>query len=197
MTAVIPGSGSRADHACMQTPATQPDRADPFGPFRRDHARVLGQLDVLEPSVMAGAEALDEALLGRAVALLRSQFATHMAAEESALYPAIQSAFPAGRSTLEALRADHAELRLMLAAIAGRLGVARSFERDEQLRVVLRDLIDLLRLHIHREESAVFDVALRVLSTDEAAELARRVASLVDASSPPGGEPGPAKGTES
>ena len=43
------------------------------------------------------------------------------------------------------------------------------------LRSANHDLIDLLRLHIHREESAVFDVASRVLSDDEAGELAQRL----------------------
>ncbi len=184
----------------MQTPASNPDPmdgVDPFGQFRRDHARVLGQIDLLEQQAVVEPEALDEALLAGAIELLRSQFATHMTAEESVLYPAIQLAFPAGRSTLEALRADHVELRLMLATISIRLGATGSPERDEQLQVVLRDLIDLLRLHIHREESAVFDVASRVLSNDEAAELARRIAPLVDLGSPPGIEPGSTKGTES
>ena len=181
----------------MQTHSNDPDRDDPFGRFRRDHARVLAQADQLERQVLAAAVTPDEALLGEAVELLRRQFATHMTAEEAVLYPAIQLAFPSGRSTLEALREDHVELRLMLATISRWLEAARSPERDEQVQVVLRDLIDLLRLHIHREESAVFVVASRVLSDDEAGELARQISALVDLNPPPGIEPGSTKGMNS
>ncbi len=168
---------------------------DPFGQFRRDHARVLAQADQLELRFLAATAAPEEALLREAVEHLQRQFVTHMTAEDAVLYPAIQLAFPSGRSTLEALREDHAELRLMLASTSRWLALDRSPERDEQLRVVLRDLIDLLRLHIHREESAVFDVASRVLSDDEAGHLAKAVSALTDLNPLPGAEPGSTKGT--
>ncbi len=181
----------------MQTHSNDPDRNDPFGQFRRDHARVLAQADQLERQVLAATAAPDETLLGETVELLRRQFATHMTAEETVLYPAIQLAFPSGRSTLEALREDHIELRLMLATISRLLDASRSPERDEQVQVVLRDLVDLLRLHIHREESAVFDVASRVLSDNEAGELAKRIRALVDLNTLSGTEPGSTKGMNS
>ena len=79
-----------------------PNRDDPFGQFRRDHVRVLAQADQLERQVLSAVTAPDEALLGETVELLQHQFATHMTAEEAVLYPAIQLAFPSGRSTLPA-----------------------------------------------------------------------------------------------
>jgi hypothetical protein len=197
MTAVIPMVVAVADDAPMQTTPGHAIEHDPFGQFRRDHVRVLAEIDGLERCALAGRGVPEEAVLRGAVELLAVQFATHMAAEESMLYPAVLMAFPAGRATLEALRADHAELRMMLATISRGLAASASAGGDEQLQVVLRDFIDLLRLHIHREESAVFDVASRVLSTHEAEELARRIAPPAGCSPPRGLEPGPAKGTES
>jgi hemerythrin-like domain-containing protein len=155
-------------------------RPDPFARFRHDHATVLAEIDDLERSALGGSVAPDEDALRTVLALLASQFATHMAAEDAVLYPALEGAFPAGRTTLEALRADHAELRLMLATLLQWLAAPPSGARNEQLQVVLRDFVDLLRLHIHREESAVFDVASRVLSNTEAEALARRIAPLVE-----------------
>ena len=178
----------------MHTSPDHPADRGPFDSFRRDHASVLERIDELERRTLAAAGP-DEATLREAVAMLERQFATHMAAEDSVLYPALQAAFPAGRTTLETLRADHAELRAMLRVLPVWIDAPASASRDEQLQVVLRDFIDLLRLHIHREESAMFDVASRVLSPSEAEELARRVAPLVDSNPPGGTGPGPAKGT--
>jgi iron-sulfur cluster repair protein YtfE (RIC family) len=167
----------------------------PFEIYRLDHARVLERAAELEHRVLAGGVP-DEALLQEAVALLAGPLAAHVTAEESVLFPALAAAFPAGRATLESLRDDHAELQLMLASATGWLDAPASAARDEQLQVVLRDVVDLLRLHIHREESAVFDVASRLLSNHETAELARRIAPLVDVNRPGSPAPGAEKGSQ-
>ena len=120
-----------------------------------------------------------------------------MAAEERVLYPAVGAAFPPGRLTLEALGNDHVELRLMLATLCRALDAPRCPGRDEQLQVVLRDFVDLLRLHIQREESAVFEVASRVLSNTEAEDLTNRIAPLLESTSSGNREPGDTKGTPS
>jgi hemerythrin-like domain-containing protein len=197
MTAIIPSVPAAPEDVRMQTDPGFPNEHDPFGQFRADHVRVLAEIDRLERQALAGAAEPDEMVLREAAGLLTIQFATHMTAEEEVLYPAIRAAFPAGRATLDALNADHAELRMMLATITRWLDAPASASRGEQLQVVLRDLIDLLRLHIHREETAVFDVASRVLSRSETEELARRIAPPVDLNPPPGSEPGAAKGSRS
>lgn len=150
-----------------------PERSDdPFLAFRRDHARVLDALSTLESHVLGGGGPLDERPLRDLVALLERQFATHMAAEDAVLYPALRAAFPAAGGTLEPLAADHAELRAMLAGLGGMLALPAGGFRDEQLAVLARDFTDLLRLHIRKEESLVLDVASRVLSRDEIAAMA-------------------------
>ncbi len=148
-----------------------PRSDDPFAVFRRDHDRVLGRLARLETEFRSGRVPLDDGLLNELVAHLERQFATHMAAEDSVLYPALRAAFPGAASTIDPLLADHAELRAMLSALAEQLSRPRERARDEQVEVLVRDLSDLLRLHIHREESVVFDVAARVLSRAEIAAL--------------------------
>lgn len=145
---------------------------DPFLAFRRDHERVLERIARLEQGNFAAQVPLDETPLRDLVAHLERQFATHMAAEDSVLYPALRTAFPEVGGTIDPLLADHAELRAMLAALAEMLSRPRSRARDEQIVVLARDLSDLLRLHIHREESVVLDVASRVLSRAEIAAMA-------------------------
>lgn len=148
------------------------NRLDPFETLRTDHRGVLDRVARLEADLAAGPVSFDEAPLRALVAHLQRQFSTHMAAEDSVLYPALRRAFPEVGGTIDPLLADHAELRAMLAALDRLLARPRDRARDEQLIVLARDLSDLLRLHIHREESIVLDVASRVLSRAEIATMA-------------------------
>lgn len=160
--------------------------ASPFAGFRADHARVLGQLDAIEREVFGarGLRAGAAAKLVPLVALLDRQFASHMTAEDAVLYPWLAQALPESRLTIEALGADHAELRSLLAGLAAEIRRPAGRARDEQVGVQLRDLVDLLRLHIHREETAVFEVADRILRAAESRELARRLTHFVSVVSP-------------
>lgn len=143
---------------------------DPFRAFRLDHDRVLEALEALEAGVLGGAP--DPAALRDLVALLERQFATHMAAEDAVLYPALRAALPVAGGTIDPLLADHAELRATLAELRAALARPRDRARDEQLEVLARDFTDLLRLHIRKEESLVLDVASRVLTGAELAAIA-------------------------
>lgn len=160
----------------MESASAAPD--DPFLAFRSDHARVLGALEALEVWALPGGGPLDEQPLRELVALLERQFATHMAAEDAVLYPALRTAFPEVGGTIDPLLADHAELRATLAALGGLLALAQDRARDEQLMVLSRDFTDLLRLHIRKEESLVLDVASRVLSHAEIAAMAEGLAAF-------------------
>ena len=168
---------------------------DPFSFFRADHGRLLARLDELERQVLSGAGAPDEQALRELVAVLERQFATHMAAEDAILFPALDDAFPVLQATLEPLREDHLELRLMLATLAEQLSRPVSPPRAEQVVVLARDLTDLLRLHVHREEAAVFDVAQRALTPEETTALVDRLAPYLETLHPGTPEPGFPKGS--
>ncbi len=147
-----------------------------FAPLRRDHRRVVAHLEELETVMEArGRRAVAERPLRDLVAHLEPLFATHMQAEDDLLYPALRRALPEAAGSIDALREDHRELRSLLGALAMRLEQPRSGVRDEQLRVLARDFIDLLRLHIRKEEGVVFTVASRVLHEDELATLVHRI----------------------
>ncbi len=147
---------------------------------------MLSHLDLIETELSGarGFGAQATAALGRIVGMLARQFATHMTAEDALLYPWLGETLPESRVTLDALGADHSELRSLLSGIAEGLAKRAGRKRDEQLRVQLRDFVDLLRLHIRREESVVFEVADRIMRPAEALELARRLKHFVSVLSP-------------
>jgi hemerythrin-like domain-containing protein len=130
------------------------------------------------------ARVLREAPLRALIAHLDRQFATHMAAEEAVLYPALERAFPESAPSLRPLHEEHVELRAMLAALAERLLRPAGRARDEQVVVQARDFADLLRIHIRKEEAVVFDVSERVLEARVLRGLARQLAPFVPATAP-------------
>jgi hemerythrin-like domain-containing protein len=150
-----------------------------FERMRREHQQVLRALEVLERAAAGsrtpaaggwpGAPALD------VLALLGRQFATHMAAEDEVLFPALARALPETVPSLEPLRADHAVLRMMLSDLRHALARPADSARNEQVAVQLRDFVDLLRIHIRKEEVVVFRVAERALAPDAVAALAARM----------------------
>jgi hypothetical protein len=160
-----------------------------FRKLRADHRRVLGALDTLEREVAllrpagltrtraraaAGVRRvrpLPTRSLAALVSGLARQFATHMTAEDDSLFPSLAAALPETERSLEPLRAEHAELRAILASLAALLDSPRSSARDEQIVVQWRDFAALLRIHIRKEEALVFNVAEHALPPRELARV--------------------------
>lgn len=147
---------------------------DIFQRLREDHGRVLRQLDDLQRANAAPSSVDHVARVRDVVAMLERQFATHMAAEDDVLLPALARSLESGAALVAPFHDEHAELQLMLTALAGTLREAPGLERDEQISVQVRDLSDLLRIHIRKEEALLFGVAERVLSPQERAALVAR-----------------------
>src|SRR5262245_10889149 len=180
MTAVIPAMGSRVDAPGAMN-ARRSIGPSPFTRFRRDHSRVLARLGSLEAAAPGSGRGVDEPPIRRHLASLARQFDTHMAVEESVLYPMLARALPSAAGSLHPLHDEHADLREMLADLWNILDRPRSHDRDVQIAVQVRDLVDLLRVHIRKEESVVFDVSERVLRPSELRGLRRRLTSLLPA----------------
>ena len=168
-----------------------------FERMREDHRKVLERIQVLD----AAAAAIPRGSAGewpgqetrQVLALLHRQFQTHMAAEDEVLYPALVDALPVARPSIEPLVADHVTLRMMLADLMQALEEEPSDSRNELIGVQLRDLADLLRIHIRKEEVVVFSVAERALSPLEVEALAARLerGAACQVPYPGGSESGP------
>jgi hemerythrin-like domain-containing protein len=153
--------------------------SEAFEQMRSDHRRVLERVAGLETTLLReghhriGAE--DESALRDVLGLFREQFSTHVAAEDEVLFPALVEALPETRISVAPLEAEHAELRDMLARLEATLAEPARPDRDEQLAVQLRDYIDLLRIHIRKEEALVIRVAEQVLRPREVQALSARM----------------------
>jgi hemerythrin-like domain-containing protein len=152
----------------------------PFDPFRSDHVRVLARLMEMETAAQRD-RTIDEAGLRGHLEALDRQFDTHMAAEEAIFYPLLARVLPTSQASLQPLNEEHADLREMLAELRLILDRPRSADRDVQIAIQTRDLVDLLRVHIRKEESVVFDVSERVLRPGELRGLHRRLSSFLPA----------------
>ena len=154
-----------------------------FERLRRDHARVVAEVGELEANLLRHGRggclpAEVESALPKMLALLQVEFSSHMAAEDEVLYPALIAAIPAASGSIEPLFTEHAELRQMLAKLVATLDEPAGADRSEQLRVQIHDIADLLRLHIRKEESMVFQLAPQLLAPSEIASVSARLASL-------------------
>lgn len=165
-----------------------------FERMREDHRRVLAEVAAMEEAVAGGADPVPA--VTSLVALLGRQFGSHMAAEDEVLYPALMNALPEARASIEPLCADHSALRMMLADLEETLSLPGE-DRDEQMTVQVRDLVDLLRIHIRKEEALVIGMAERVLRPAEVEALAARMSRGPAASCQLDLPHGPSKGVQS
>lgn len=153
---------------------------DVFKQLRADHRHVLGQLPELEREAGIGLRRRSgppAGALPRILATLARQFDTHMAAEEDVLFPLLAEALPETLQRLEPLSLEHQELRGLLDSLNHLIQAPATAERREQIAVQARDLVDLLRIHVRKEEALVFSLAERVLGPEQLNEVATRLAS--------------------
>ncbi len=178
-------------------------RASIFEQMRKDHRLVLERIQTLEDDVLGQGSRRGRAHAGErdaelkdVVALLNRQYATHMAAEDEVLYPALVETLPQTKATIDPLRAEHAELRSMVVRLEATLSEPPSPAREEQIAVQTRDLVDLLRIHIRKEEALILGVAERVLKPREIEALGARMRTRSHVESTQSPRPGRTKGTK-
>lgn len=144
--------------------------ADPLRRFEEEHVVALGGLARLE----AAAEALRRGATGaqhfatarEVLELLSGAVRRHNEDEEDALFPLLGADAP-----LAPFVDEHVTLR----RLEMQLGAALERHDAAALIPVALDIVQLLRAHIERENSALFPMARSLLGPDGLAEVARRL----------------------
>lgn len=144
--------------------------ADPLRRFEEEHEVALAALERLEQAATAlqesGPAEAHFASTGEVLALLRGAVREHNESEERALFPLLGEDAPLG-PFLE----EHEILWRLEADLAAAL------ERQDRTRVtrLAFEIIDLLRIHIRRENEILFPMARALLGAEGLASVARRL----------------------
>jgi len=146
--------------------------------LRRDHAHLAAILDSVDELLLRRATGLAAGRAagtfagsahGRALEFA-ARLGAHLATEaEFEVAIAARSDDDATtRSVLSSVRGEHLELRSMLGALVHTLDAPSGARRDEGAAVQLRDLVDLVRIHLRKED------VLLLAATSAAASPAQR-----------------------
>lgn len=136
----------------------------------RQHQEVLERLDTLERQLNGGADADLEAF----ASYLHADVVQHFALEEEALFPILGRHLSPAQGPLAVMNAEHADFRALLNQLTEAIRAADA----AQQRQCGQDLIDLLRVHIAKEDQVLFPMAMRLLNPTEQSEVDARAAAL-------------------
>jgi hemerythrin-like domain-containing protein len=169
-----------------------------FDELRQDHEAVLAGVRAMVEEVervdRGGAELTSEALAAcrESVQALRKAFTVHRCREEVALFPEVQQVVSEGAPRVDILGsflAGEAEDDIIAhVAIMDRLqqsdALLERLSQGEDVRAALGDtaraLADLLTRHVEKEDTEIFPLMVRVLSEDQLANVAERMAELCE-----------------
>ncbi len=177
MTAVIRLRPARPDATDMDPTNENTGASGTRARLRSEHGRTLRRARRVEEMLRSGGagrmRAVEHRSLRSFAAFLLGAYERHMSAEESVVFPRLEQEFPELGETLRRLRADHDELRAMSRDLERLLSAAPGERRDERLFVLVMDLVELMRLHFHAEEQAVFGWLGRLRAAPAASKRSR------------------------
>jgi len=157
---------------------TQDTAPDPLARFEAEHREALGELDLLEEVVDAldAGESLDQHAMKAQVVLSflegtlqrhNQTLQRHNHCEEQALFPLIE-----GQAPTAAFADDHTRLRALEEELE------EALDPPEDCVAVVktcRQIIDILRDHIEREDKVLFPMARKLLGAEGLARVAERI----------------------
>lgn len=155
--------------------------------FRDEHVPFLAELDALEAAILAvqksGYTKEADAKLRHFFHYLDQEFTPHSRREEATVFPLLRERLIAsgehGSGSVPATATDvmedeHAKAMQLAAVVVNFLGLVFRLPDERSAMVVLdaaleqgKNLAELLRLHVFREDNVVFPLAHQLISTAE------------------------------
>lgn len=157
--------------------------ATPLDVLRREHERVLEQLNVLQAATLClrvsssvpQSPVRDNGInnLNKVIDFFDKEVKSHFQREEEVLFPAIEKHIGAEKSPTQLLLKEHAQLWLWYAQLRSKVaefpknGSAQTVTVD--IYEIARQMIGLLRSHIEKENATLFPLAEGLLAEAELA----------------------------
>lgn len=152
--------------------------------FAEEHAGLLQELDAFEEAILSigkvGYTREADSRLKQFFGVLEQAFVPHNRREEAILFPLLRERLVAsgehakggeGLTATDLMEDEHAKAMQLAAVVLNFLGLVFRLPEQRSAMIVLdaaleqaKNLIELLRLHVFREDSIVFPLAHRLLS---------------------------------
>jgi iron-sulfur cluster repair protein YtfE (RIC family) len=136
---------------------------DAFELLKKDHEKVSGIFEKLEPTTERGVKTREELF-----AQLKQELEIHTKIEEQILYPALKDAEETHDITLEAFE-EHNVVKTLLAELDE---LSKDDETWEAKLTVLKENVEH---HVEEEEGEMFKKARKVLSSEQIEDLSTRL----------------------
>ena len=176
-------------------PAIEPVALEDMHPFLRglieEHVPFLAEVDAFEEVIIAiqknGYTKVEDAKLRHFFNYLDEEFIAHNRREEAVLFPLLKKRLLASGehgsgdnpdTPVDLMQDEHTKAVQLAAVILNFLGLAFRFP-DEKTRLIVLDaaleqgrfLVELLRLHVFREDNVVFPLAHQLISAAELGQM--------------------------
>ncbi len=147
-------------------------------PIRRllaDHVAVIALLDRLEAAFTGAAPAAYPPVIAQAVRFFEYELPLHIDQEDGGLFPPLEEHLGRDSGPCAVMRAEHEEITALGRAFV-RLA-ARDFgaESWQEMARVSRDVSNILREHLFKEEQILFPMSQRLLSPEAFAAINERM----------------------
>lgn len=176
-------------------PNLEPLPAQALHPFLRkfmdEHVPFMQELKAFEEAIVsiqqAGYTKESDARLRHFFHSLEQMFAPHSRREEAALFPLLRERLIASgehgsgsvpATATEVMEDEHAKAMQLAAVVVNFLGLVFRLPDEKSAMIVLdaaleqgKNLVELLRLHVFREDNVLFPLAHRLISTAEFDEM--------------------------
>lgn len=182
-------------------PSVEPVPAAELHPFLRkfkdEHVPFMEELNAFEEAILSiqktGFTKESDAKLRHFFHFFDQEFTPHNRREEATLFPLLHARLIADgehskgevpATAIDLMEDEHAKAMQLAAVVVNFLGLAFRLP-DERSRLIVLDaaleqgknLVELLRLHVFREDNAVFSLAHRLISRAEFDEMQSRAAA--------------------
>lgn len=176
-------------------PNMEPVPAETMHPFlrkfREEHGPFMQELNAFEEAILSiqenGYGREPDAKLRQFFQFFDQEYIPHSRSEESALFPLLRERLIASgeygggddpTTAIDVMEDEHAKAMQLAAVVVNFLGLVFRLPDERSSMVVLdaaleqgKSLVELLRLHVFREDNVVFSLAHRLISRAEFDEL--------------------------